>query len=150
MMSADDAAYAKIVAEKNDAARRSVFTEAISKRLYELPYNGATLHQIIRRPDVCLALSMDVSLFTQETKKRLFEICLNLTESDSQDRPNSQNVFNRGIDPEGTHDMALISDAPEPCFVKIDYIQSYDEERYPDDITKDCVRIITLATMSEY
>jgi len=42
-----------------------------------------------------------------------------------------------------------INDVPK-CFMKIDYIQSYDEELYPDDISKECVRVITLATSDEY
>ena len=125
--------------QKNDDARCRVFSEALERRLYELDLpQGPILHQIVIQPDVCLNLSMDVSEFDKDTKKKLFETCLNLV------------TFDHASDPEGVHDMAKIKLEGVPaCFMKIDYIQSYDEERYPDDALE-CVRVITLATFDEY
>jgi len=131
----------KTLRQKNDDARHRVFSEALERRLYELDLpQGPILHQIVRQPDACLNLSMDVSDFDNDMKKKLFETCLNMV------------TFDRASDPDSVHDMAKIKleDVPT-CFMKIDYIQSYDEERYPDDVSMgDCVRIITIATLDEY
>jgi hypothetical protein len=130
------------MSDVNDSLRRSIFSEALEKRLYE-----DAEQMILRRSDACLNLSLDVSRLHSDTKKKLLETCLNLVESNTWE----PNTFNYACDPEGLHEMATIKidDAPK-CFMKIDYIQSYEEERYPDDISKECVRVITLATSDEY
>jgi hypothetical protein len=130
------------MSDVNDSLRHRVFSEALEKRLYE-----EEEEMILRHPDACLKLSFDVSRFHSDTKKKLFETCLNLVKSNKWE----PNTFNYACDPEGLHEMATIkiNDVPK-CFMKIDYIQSYDEELYPDDISKQCVRVITLATSDEY
>lgn len=111
------------IAEKNDAMRRSVFSQALEDRVYEL--DGPYVH----RSGVILNLSMDVSGFQSDVKRKLFDACLNLIESTTWE----PNTFNYANDPDGAHDLAKIriEGAPD-CFMKID------------------ARIITLFTVDEY
>jgi len=108
------------MSDVNDSLRRRLFSEALEKRLYEK-------ENMI--PDACLRLSFDVSRFSSDAKKKLFETCLNLVESKKWE----PNTFNYACDPEGLHEMATIKidDVPK-CFMKIDY------------------DIITLMTADEY
>lgn len=123
----DDLVLKRDVRKKNDEARRRVFSEALDRRLYEVSlYPTDDIHEIIRHPDVCLNLSVDVADLGSDVKKQLFETCLNLIQ------------FPSSSDPEGLHKFAKITVPGAPdCFMQI-------------DLHENGLRIVTLATFDEY
>tara|TARA_Y100001958_G_C21191813_1_gene519836 strand:+ start:111 stop:557 length:447 start_codon:yes stop_codon:yes gene_type:complete len=142
----------EIVAAKNDAARKRLFQVALER--CNTPTNGrkwwrVLLHQIVQSPRECLNLSAGVDMLTPESKRALFQACLDIQISDKW----APNTFNPACDPENMHEMAEIrvEGVSERIYMKIDYIKSYSEEYYPDDLcSDDIVRCFTLCFMSEY
>ena len=137
----------EIVAAKNDAARKRLFKAALER--CNTPTNGTLLHQIVRSPHECLNLSAGVDMLTPESKRAVFQACLDIQISNKW----VPNTFNPACDPENMHEMAEIQveGVSERIYMKIDYIKSYPEEYYPDDLASDdIVRCFTLCFTSEY
>ena len=136
-----------IVAAKNDEARKRLFQVALER--CSTPANGAILHQIVRSPRECLNLSVGVDTLAPESKRALFQACLDIQISNKW----VPNTFNPACDPENMHEMAEIAveGVSERIYMKIDYIKSHSEEYYPDDLeSDDIVRCFTLCFTSEY
>ena len=136
-----------IVAAKNDEARKRLFQVALER--CNTPANGTILHQIVRSPRECLNLSVGVDMLTPESKRALFQACLDIQISNKW----VPNTFNPACDPENMHEMAEIAveGVSERIYMKIDYIKSHSEEYYPDDLcSDDIVRCFTLCFTSEY
>jgi len=135
-----------IVAAKNDEARKRLFKAALER--CNTPVNGTTLHQIVRSPRECLNLSVGVDELTPESKRALFQACLDIQISNKW----VPNTFNPACDPENMHEMAEIAvEGVERIYMKINYIESYTREYYPDDLgSDDIVRCFTLCFTSEY
>ena len=136
-----------IVAAKNDEARKRLFQVALER--CNTPANGTILHQIVRSPRECLNLSVGVDMLAPESKRALFQACLGIEISNKW----VPNAFNPACDPENMHEMAEIAveGVSERIYMKIDYIKSYSEEYYPDDlVSDDIVRCFTLCFTSEY
>ena len=132
------------LAKLNDDSRKRLFDMAET----DIPPSRTFLpHQIVKNPTECLRLSDAIDALSSIDKKKLFEACLDIPESDEWEN----NTFNYACDPDGYHEMAAIKidSIPEKCFLKVDYIKSYQEEVYPDDLTK-CVRVFTLMQADEY
>ncbi len=135
-----------IVAAKNDEARKRLFQVALER--CNTPANGTILHQIVRSPRECLNLSVGVDELTPESKRALFQACLDIQISNKW----VPNTFNPACDPENMHEMAEIAvEGVERIYMKINYIESYTREYYPDDLgSDDIVRCFTLCFTSEY
>lgn len=132
----------ELIAKLNDDARKRLFDIART----DIPPSRSLLHRIVTNSTECLLLSVYVDALSSNDKKRLFDACKDIPNSDKWE----DNTFNYACDPEGYHEMAAIKvDSIPQCFLKVDYIQSYQEEVYPDDLTK-CVRVFTLMQADEY
>ena len=66
----------EIVAAKKDAARKRLFKAALER--CNTPTNGTLLHQIVRSPRECLNLSAGVDMLTPESKRAVFQACLDM------------------------------------------------------------------------
>ena len=130
------------LAKLNDDARQRLFNAART----DIPPSRTLLHQIVRHPTECLTLSVAVDELSCDDKARLFTACKNIPYSESWE----SNTFNHACDPEGLHEMASIKvdNIPE-CYLAVNYLQAYDDERYPEDLTK-CIRVFTLMRTDEY
>ena len=131
-----------LVAKLNDIARKRLFDIART----DIPPSRSLLHRIVTNSTECLLLSVYVDALSSNDKKRLFDACKDIPNSDKWE----DNTFNYACDPKGYHEMAAIKvDSIPQCFLKVDYIQSYQEEVYPEDLTE-CVRVFTLMLADEY
>lgn len=133
-----------LIAKLNDDARKRLFDIART----DIPPSPSRtlLHRIVTNSTECLLLSVYVDALSSNDKTRLFDACKDIPNSDKWE----DNTFNHACDPEGYHEMAAIKvDSIPHCFLKVDYIQSYQEEVYPEDLTE-CVRVFTLMLADEY
>ena len=132
----------ELIAKLNDEARQRLFDTART----DIPPSKTLLHRIVHNSTECLLLSVAVDALSSNDKKKLFDACKDLPQSDKWE----DNTFNYACDPDGYHEMASIKvDSIPQCFLKVDYIQSHQEEVYPDDLTE-CVRVFTLMQADEY
>jgi hypothetical protein len=132
----------ELIAKLNDEARQRLFDTART----DIPPSKTLLHRIVHNSTECLLLSVAVDALSSNDKKKLFDACKDLPHSDKWE----DNTFNYACDPDGYHEMASIKvDSIPQCFLKVDYIQSHQEEVYPEDLTE-CVRVFTLMQADEY
>lgn len=129
-------------AKLNDEARKRLFDTAKT----DIPPSSTLLHRVVKNSTESLVLSVAVDALSSSDKKRLFDACKDIPHSDKWEH----NTFNYACDPEGRHEMAVIKvDSIPECFLKVDYIQSYQDAWLPADLT-DCVRVFTLMQSNEY
>lgn len=138
----DSATTRETLSKLNDDARQSLFDAART----DIPPSNTLLHEIVKTPTECLVLSVAVDELSSDKKERLFQACKTIPESDQWE----SNTFNYACDPEGYHEMASIKvDGIPECYIAVNYLRSYEDARYPEDLTN-CVRVFTLMLTDEY
>ena len=136
--------WCQIVSEKNDEARKKVFSLALFHKLYErnIPETARQkipgLHNIVvSRNDFgeSLRISEGIQNLQSEIKKELFEVCAKIK-------------FPTSCEQENTHTLATITlpiYRDQKFILEMTFYQSrLDDGLIPDDISKDCHRNFTL------